>query len=506
VTRSHKREHVGRQQPRVLHRPEFDSEDAAEEAISLIEACGQILDIWQQIAVRMVLATKAGRWAATVVGFLVARQNGKGGILEAVALWCLFIGGGTTMWTAHELKTSDEAYARVVHLIRANAELASMVAVWNGGLTGMHIIELKPEFGGARLVFLARSKSSGRGFSPRRIILDEAQELSLLAVRALRYATAAQGAERLLIYCGTVPGPENNAEAWTGIRDRGRAGKGGVAWAEWTPEGSDDPDAKIDPKDWTVREWSNPALGTRIDVETIEDEYAAAEAEGDIEGFLRERLSVWPNQRDEKSRVIDVGDWKACPPLEPMQAPVTLALEVSLDRKRAWLVAVGSNSEGNPQVEMVPTVQGGDVFEFDGVAGIPSRVAEVVMANPDIAAFAVDKFGEAASLIGPIERAIEALEGGKQRLRKLTVDQLGGPQWVEAGGRVQDAIRHHELGHGDSRILFAAVRGADVTKRDGVRVFKREISGPAAGPFFALLCGWWGWQRAGKPRIRPEIF
>jgi hypothetical protein len=462
--------------------------------------------VWQQIAVRMVLATNAGRWAASIVGFLVARQNGKGGILEAIALWFLFIGGGTTLWTAHELKTSDEAYARVVQLIKANEELAAMVAVWNGGLTGMHIIELKPEFGGARLVFLARSKSSGRGLSPRRIILDEAQQLSLLAVRALRYATSAQGAERMLIYCGTVPGPENDAEAWTAVRDRGRRKDRGVAWAEWTPEGSDDPEAKIDPASWPVREWSNPALGTRIEAETIIDEYESAKAEGDLPGFLAERCSVWPSKGDDTARVFDMADWKNCPPLEPMRAPVTLALEVSLDRTRAWLLAVGSNSKGEPQVEMIPTAKAGTVFEFDGVADVPARVAEVIDANPDIKAFAVDKFGEAASLVTLVEKAVEALEDGKRRLRKLTIEQLGGPQWVESGGRVQDAIRHHELGHGESPMLFAAVKAADMTKRDGVRVFKREASGPAAGPFFALLCGWWAWQLAGKPRAKAEIF
>ena len=310
----------------------------------------------------------------------------------------------------------------------------------------------------------------------------------------------------MLIYCGTVPSPENDAEAWTAVRDRGRRKDRGVAWAEWTPEGSDDPEAKIDPTSWTVREWSNPALGRRIEAETIVDEYEAALAEGDIAGFLAERCSVWPSAGDDKSRVVDMADWKNCPPLGPMVAPVTLALEVSLDRTKAWLVAVGSNTDGDPQVEMVPTVKDGTSFEFDGVSGVPTRVAEVIGANSDIVAFAVDKFGEAASLVPLVERAVEVLDGGKQRLRRLTIEQIGGPQWVESGGRVQDAIRHHEFGHGESPMLFAAVKAADMTKRDGVRVFKREISGRAAGPFFAMLCGWWAWQRAGKPRVRAEIF
>jgi hypothetical protein len=232
----------------------------------------------------------------------LARQNGKGGWLEAVAIWSLFevwlypdrglLGRkNTTLWTAHELKTSDEAYGRVKSLIEANPDLAAEVVIWNGGLTGTHIIQIRD---GSRLVFLARSKSSGRGFSPRRIIFDEAQEFSALAFRAMMYATSAQGARRQLIYAGTVPSVENDSAIWTGVRDRGRSGKiGRLAWAEWTPTGSDDPRTPPDPTDWRARSEANPALGGRILAETIDEEWEAAQA--DLDGFMRERLSVWPS-------------------------------------------------------------------------------------------------------------------------------------------------------------------------------------------------------------------
>lgn len=247
----------------------------------------------------------AGRLSASEVGALLARQNGKGGWLEAVAIWSLFevwlygerdgLTGrkNTTLWTAHELKTSDEAYARVVGLIKSNPDLAAEVVTWNGGLTGTHIIALRD---GSRLVFLARSKSSGRGFSPRRIIFDEAQEFSASAFRAMMYATSAQGARRQLIYAGTVPSEENDSAIWTGVRDRGRSPavkRGRLAWAEWTPTGSDDPRTPPDPTDWKVRAEANPALGSRILAETIDEEWEAAQA--DLEGFMRERLSVWPS-------------------------------------------------------------------------------------------------------------------------------------------------------------------------------------------------------------------
>jgi hypothetical protein len=65
-----------------------------------------------------------------------------------------------------------------------------------------------------------------------------------------------------------------------------------LAWAEWTPEGSDDARTPPDPTDWKARAEANPALGTRILAETIDEEWEAAQA--DLEGFMRERMSVWP--------------------------------------------------------------------------------------------------------------------------------------------------------------------------------------------------------------------
>lgn len=289
----------------------------------------------------------SGRLSASEVGGLVARQNGKGGWLEAVALWSLFepylygeLEGrkNTTLWTAHELKTSDDAYARVKSLIEANPDLAAEVVTWNGGLTGMHIIQLRD---GSRLIFLARSKSSGRGLSPRRIIFDEAQELSALAFRAMMYATSAQGARRQLIFAGTVPSDENDSAIWTGVRDRGRSGKRSkLAWAEWTPTGSDDPLVKIDPTSWEARAQANPALGVRILADTIDEEWEAAQA--DLEGFMRERMSVWPGGGGTRTYLFP--RWDLCkldttelPPLTAIGLAVSVDADFgSIASARAW--------------------------------------------------------------------------------------------------------------------------------------------------------------------------
>jgi hypothetical protein len=471
----------------VLHRPAWDSEVAAEQAIALAAACGLILALWQQIVVRMVLAARGGRWAASECGFLVARQNGKGGVLEAIALWSLFIGGGQTLWTAHEVKTSDESYLRVVALIKASDELSAMVARWDGGLTGQHIIELRKDkslgaASGARLAFVARSKSSGRGFSPTRIILDEAQELSVLALRALLYSTAAKKG-RQLIFCGTVPDPAvNQADVWTSVRDRGRKGESTrLAWGEWTPKNSDDPRAVIDPESWEARRWANPALGSLIEAETIDSEWEAAQA--DIAGFLRERMSVWPSADDAGTGVLDVDAWmRGRGRLLPLVS-ASLVVEVAQDRRHALLMVVGQDAVGSWQVEVVPPVRGGVPRSGAGTDWLPDRVAEVVADAPQVSEVVLDSKGWAAKLADDFEVAMGAGD------RQVPVRLVSAEEFVAACGEVDELVGAGAIRHSGGPVLKASIRGAIKRDRDGVWVWDRRRMGVTGLPLVAMTVG-----------------
>lgn len=441
----------GNQTPRVLLRPKHDSEDDGRDACELIESCGQKLDAFQVLLTCMTLATASGRLAASEVGALLARQNGKGGWLEAVAIWSLFevwlygerdglIGRkNTTLWTAHELKTSDEAYARVKSLIEANPDLAAEVVVWNGGLTGTHIIELRD---GSRLVFLARSKSSGRGFSPRRIVFDEAQEFSALAFRAMMYATSAQGARRQLIYAGTVPSAENDSAIWTGVRDRGRSGKvARLAWAEWTPKGSDDPRTPPDPTDWVARADANPALGSRILPDTIDEEWEAAQA--DLEGFMRERLSVWPS--------TGAGAYGALPEWDELIAdeptPTSGALGVACDVEETRVTACWVEA-GDPVFAAI-----NDARPWTERAAFAAHVADVQRRR------GCDVVVRAKSTLIP------ALEAAGVRLTLADRDTR-----IQAASDLALAAQNRSIRHGDYPELNAAVAAATWKVNDGRRV------------------------------------
>jgi hypothetical protein len=415
-----------------------------------MESCGQPLEEFQVLLTCMTLATLAGRLSASEVAALLARQNGKGGWLEAIAIWSLFevwlygdrdglVGRkNTTLWTAHELKTSDEAYGRVKSLIEANPDLAAEVTVWNGGLTGTHIIQLRD---GSRLVFLARSKSSGRGFSPRRIIFDEAQEFSALAFRAMMYATSAQGARRQLIYAGTVPSAENESAIWTGVRDRGRAGKvGRLAWAEWTPEGSDDPRTPPDPTDWIARAAANPALGGRILADTIDEEWEAAQA--DLDGFMRERLSVWPSAAAGSYGALP--EWGSLVRDEPEISSGALGVACDVEETRVsacWAEA------GEPVFVAV-----NDARPWTDRAGFAAHVADV------------QRRRSCPVVVRAKSTLIPELEAAGVKLTLADRDMR-----IQAGSDLALAVQRGEVVHGDYPELNSAVSAATWKTTDGRR-------------------------------------
>ena len=82
---------LGAQEPRVGVWPAY-STTTGEEVVELCEMAGLSLDPWQQLVIRHGLGERDdGKWAAPDVGVVVARQNGKGGIIEARELAGLFL-------------------------------------------------------------------------------------------------------------------------------------------------------------------------------------------------------------------------------------------------------------------------------------------------------------------------------------------------------------------------------------------------------------------------------
>jgi phage terminase large subunit-like protein len=313
----------GSQRPRLESRPEAVGSHG-DHVLRFLNACGLTLDEWQAYVIGGLFDVAVDQtWAATEFGALVSRQNGKGEILVGYDLAHLFLfpradnRRKTILHTAHEMKTAIDGFQRLVGVIEANPKLLARVAniYTANGQEGVVLKKRTGQLLADRIRFIARSKSSGRGFTADVLVYDEAQELSLQAQRALTY-TQSQIANRQELFTGTVPEEGvNDSEVWQGVRDRGRTHRGRrTGWMEWTPEGSEDPDTadSIDYSDPRVWCDSNPSLGIRMPQQSVIDQYERA-METDPEGFARERLSIWPNPRpavEVQLSDLDLEIWK----------------------------------------------------------------------------------------------------------------------------------------------------------------------------------------------------
>ena len=316
---------AGAQRPRVHYVPPRAG-SLVDECLDLWTIAGRVLDPWQELSLDGILSVNSfGMWVCSEWGELVARQNGKGDIITAYCLAMLFLWPKpdgtprTIVYTAHQFKTAQEMFRRMRLIIESSSVL---MAELRGGARGIRMSHGEQGFelaNGNRLLYLARSRHSGVGFTIDALIVDEAQETPIAAMDAL-LPTMSSVENTQVLFFGTAPTEENDAEHWEGVRDRGRSlSAPRTGWMEFTPEGSDDPEAaaKISVYSDEAAEQANPGLGFRPGLQRaqIEDERGTPERKGQLspDSYRIQRLSIWPNRDDEAVEALsdfDVKLWR----------------------------------------------------------------------------------------------------------------------------------------------------------------------------------------------------
>lgn len=261
-----------------------------------------MLDAW--------LACDEGhRYAADTCGLSVPRQNGKNGVLEMVELDKLCIQHRKILHTAHEVKTCRKAFLRLKSFFEQPEkypELAAMVK-YIRATNGQEAIQLwrMDESGdmvdGGSIEFIARSKSSGRGFTVDDVVCDEAQEMTDEQFEVLRSTnSAAPSGNPQLIMTGTPTPPSSPGTVFRRTRDNAIAGRANrTCWVEWSVE------EVGDVRDMSRVEATNPALGYRLQESVIDSEVNSMEPDG----FARERLGWWAKR--ENRALISREEWDA---------------------------------------------------------------------------------------------------------------------------------------------------------------------------------------------------
>lgn len=319
----------GRQEPRVLTLPPSAVGSLSEDVLALWDLTKRRLDPWQVTAVEVATALDAaGDWACSEVGALVSRQQGKGEILQALNLAHLFLWPKSDgepkviLQTFHEFPTADAHYRKLKRRIMSvpwmrrrlkGGGVESSRGV-SGIATGMGKRIFETESGDL-LILATRTANAGVGLTVDTLGVDEAQQSPAEAIEALLFTQDGVPNPQVL-YTGTVPTETQDGAHFESVRDRGR--RGGfprTGWVEFSPDGSDDPDtaAAIRPDDPEVWAQSNPALGIRTSLDVVEDKYHAMK-DTNLDGFLKQRLSIWPNRRPEVERAaneLDLKQWNA---------------------------------------------------------------------------------------------------------------------------------------------------------------------------------------------------
>lgn len=420
------------------------------EVADLARLAGFGPDPEQELLLDAIFALDAhGRSAAFEVGMVVSRQNLKTAVAQMAVLGWLFITDQRLIvWSAHEFRTTQEAFRDLDALVTGSDVLRRRVKhIYRGN--GDESIELVDD---RRLIFKARTKGGGRGLSGDKVVLDEAFALQPMHMGALLPTLSARPDPQVLY--GSSAGMAES-QVLRGVRDRGRAGADPrLAYFEWCAP----PPARAcgagercthmldaegcgcdDPANWRR---ANPAIGRRISVEHIAAERRAMPPAE----FSRERMGWWDDPAED-AHPFPVEAWRqrvdAAAPRPPGPA---LAVAITPDRAMTAVGAAG-------RVDEMSHV---DVLDHRSGTGWVAGRLVALYDQTGACALVLDPAGPAGSLEKDLlERGFSTKpEPGERRLVIVTARE-----YAQACGALVDDVVNDRIRHRGRRELDAAADG-----------------------------------------------
>lgn len=436
------------EQPRVLHVPAF-STSAGDEAIDLAAQAGLFLDPWQKFVLRNSLGERAdGRWSAFEVGLSVARQQGKGSVLEARELFGLvLLGEKQIVHTAHELKTSMKHFNRLVHLFDGSDDLRKRVkkVIRSNGKEGLEMVR------GGVLECLARTKNAGRGFTGDLVVFDEAYALTNEQMAAsMPTILAVDNAQ--VWYTSSPPLDALSGAVLMKVRDRGEAGTDTrLAWFDYgLPGHLEDVDGmNLDDR----QAWATALPSMRSGRVREENVQVLRNALTDAD-FAREILGIWP-KRVEGKGVIDLKLWKELATTaegggRPPQ--LVFAVVVEADRRYTAIVAIGAQADGRIQLSTV-AYEPGTEWVVERMQHLRDRWSPVL--------WAIEDKGATSSLWPELERAGFKAAEDRDEPKRGDIVVPWAHEVAAAYGMFIDHLTQRKLAHLADRALDAAVNVAE---------------------------------------------
>ncbi len=431
--------------PRIRWAPPGRRTKLGREAVEFNRSVGLALDDWQEMvlveALRMNSRTRL--WRSFEVAVDLARQNGKGGLLEGRQLPGLFVlREPLQVYSSHQFDTSLEAFRRLLEWVEGMDELRRQVkrVARSHGEEGIELFAKHGESSGPRIRFRTRTKGGGRGFSCDCLYLDEAMIISEFSHGALLPTLSARRNPQVW-YTGSAVDQlvHEHGVVFARVRERGRrGGDPGLSYYEWSLP-VDHPDdvteeMAADPEMWRM---ANPALGVRIRESLVANEQRSM----DPRTFAVERLGVgdWPRTDYTPETVLDLETWaRLADPSSQLDDPVCLAFDVSPER-RSSIGAAGRSADGWWHVEVIDSRA--------GTKWLLDRIPELVDRH-DPTVIVCDGYGPSSALIAPLEAL------------GIEVEAVSAQDHARACARFVDFVSEGELRHLGSSELAAAIRVA----------------------------------------------
>ena len=452
------------------------------EARELGEVAGIVCQPWQGLVLDDMLGERAdGRWAAREAGLTVPRQNGKSVVAVLRVLAGLYIfGEELVVYTAHQVDTAEEIFARIIDAIKSTPELRSRgwkpsYARGNKGVTVFNPTQ--------RMLVKARSKESIRGFSADVLMLDEAQLGLDEADMAALGPTQRARPNPQTVYMGT---PALTAGTyWGRLRRRALASDPKFSWAEWSPpKGYDRTDRAV----WRA---TNPAFGLLIDEEAIEHDLKTLGSKFDAEA-----LGAWPDEGDDAGwEVFAEHDWRLALDAESaIDGAPGFAIEASHDLSHLSIGAAGRRADGQRHLELVAR------FPADTGRLVGWLKKRITTWKPT--GVAIDPAGPAGYLIGDVERHCD-IEVVKPLGRDVAAACASVYVGITGEPDARD-VRVRLAGGGLDAALNSAARLAVWRPRGDARAFDRRADDADVAPLLAVTLADYVASRRPAPRARPR--
>lgn len=318
------------------------------EAVEMFTAYGRNYYDAQKYEMEIFFARdETGAFAAKSIGITKPRQNGKSFALRDYCIWQAAVEGKSVLYTAHHGRTVRKMFKEMCDFINAHDDFKeSLDYIYKaGGYEGIYFKN------GACIEFQTRTESGGRGGTYQIVVFDEAQQLTYAQQDAILPTVSAGGeiadgeSDPQKIYVGTVPGAECLGTVFRDMHDRAHAGGSGMWWLEWGAQGETLDEVDISNVDlWYA---CNPAMGRRMSVETVRDEFDTMSRDG----FARERLGWWSPVAGRVEHVFARDDWDACATDDEPNGTVCYGVKISPDGSEAALAACWQSEP--PHVELV---------------------------------------------------------------------------------------------------------------------------------------------------------